>query len=334
MTKSPENDRKGGQLAMHTPPIVSPQAWEAARQQMLVKEKALMRARDALAAERRRMPWMAVEKAYEFEGPQGKVSLLDLFEGRRQLVVYRAFFEPGVFGWPEHACRGCSLGADQVAHLAHLNVRDTTLAYASRAPQADIARLKARMGWEMPWYTITDSFDADFGVDEWHGHNVFFRNGERVFRTYFINNRGDEAMGSTWSYLDATPLGRQEMWEDSPEGYPQWRLSRWPRACRSPGLCPPTGAARRTCRLSTSSVVAPAAKERGVSAWRQYRPGGRDSATDQALKTAHKRHDSEKAIAVLRTPRRILNRQRTAALPTELTTPPGGICFGTSTTIC
>ena len=120
-------------------------------------------------------------------------SLLDLFEGRRQLLVYRAFFEPGVFGWPEHACRGCSLGADQVAHLAHLNARDTTLAYASRAPQADIARLKARMGWKMPWYTITDSFDADFGVDEWHGHNVFFRDGERVFRTYHQQprRRGD-----------------------------------------------------------------------------------------------------------------------------------------------
>ena len=178
-SKTAENDRKGGQPVRRTPPIVSPEAWEAARQQMLVKEKALMRARDALAAERRRMPWMAVEKAYEFEGPKGKVSLLDLFEGRRQLIVYRAFFEPGVFGWPEHACRGCSLGADQVAHLAHLNARDTTLAYASRAPQADIARLKARMGWEMPWYTITDSFDADFGVDEWHGHNVFFRDGDR-----------------------------------------------------------------------------------------------------------------------------------------------------------
>ena len=93
--------------------------------------------------------------------------------------------------------------------------------------EADIARLKARMGWEMPWYTITDSFDADFGVDEWHGHNVFFRDGERVFRTYFINNRGDEAMGSTWSYLDATPLGRQETWEDSPEGYPQSPPYKW-----------------------------------------------------------------------------------------------------------
>ena len=212
-----------GHLAMKTPPIVSQQEWEAARQQLLVKEKAFTRSRDALAAERRRMPWLAVEKKYEFEGPKGKVSLLDLFEGRRQLIVYRAFFEPGVFGWPDHACRGCSLGADQVAHLAHLNARDTTLAYASRAPQADIARLKARMGWKMPWYTITDSFDKDFGVDQWHGHNVFFRDGERVFRTYFINNRGDEAMGTTWSYLDITPLGRQETWEDSPEGYPQTR---------------------------------------------------------------------------------------------------------------
>jgi Bacterial protein of unknown function (DUF899) len=92
---------------------------------------------------------------------------------------------------------------------------------------ADIARLKARMGWEMPWYTITDSFDKDFGVDEWHGHNVFFRDGDKVFRTYFINNRGDEAMGTIWSYLDITPLGRQETWEDSPEGYPQTAPYKW-----------------------------------------------------------------------------------------------------------
>src|SRR5947207_471268 len=117
-------DRKGGQPAMRTPQIVAPEAWEAARQQMLVKEK-------------------------------------------------------------------------------------------------------ARMGWEMPWYSMTDSFDADFGVDEWHGHNVFFRDGEQVFRTYFINGRGDEAMGTTWSYLDATPLGRQETWEDSPEGYPQSSPYKW-----------------------------------------------------------------------------------------------------------
>ena len=212
---------------MKTPPIVSAQEWEAAWQQLLVKEKELTRARDGLAAERRRMPWLAVEKDYAFDGPGGRVSLLDLFEGRRQLVIYRAFYEPGVHGWPEHACPGCSMMADQVAHLAHLHARDTSFAYVSRAPQPDIVRLKADMGWTMPWYTLTDRFDADFGVDEWHGTNAFFREGDRVFRTYFANNRGDEALGSTWSYLDLTVLGRQEEWEDSPEGYPQTPAYQW-----------------------------------------------------------------------------------------------------------
>jgi predicted dithiol-disulfide oxidoreductase (DUF899 family) len=209
------------------PPVVSAEEWEAARQRLLVKEKALTRARDALAAERRRMPWLVVEKEYAFEGPEGNVSLRDLFAGRRQLIVYRAFFEPGVGGWPDHACVGCSMLADQVAQLAHLNARDTTLVFISRAPQAHIARLKARMGWEMPWYSLTDGFDADFGVDEWHGTNAFIHDGERVFRTYFLDNRGDEQMGSTWNYLDITALGRQEAWEDSPEGYPQTPPYEW-----------------------------------------------------------------------------------------------------------
>jgi predicted dithiol-disulfide oxidoreductase (DUF899 family) len=212
---------------MSTPPIVSHDEWEAARQQLLVKEKALTRARDALAAERRRMPWLAVDTNYEFDGPQGKVSLLDLFAGRAQLIVYRAFFEPGVHGWPDHACPGCSMVADQVAHVAHLNARNTTLAFASRAPQQDIERVKARMGWHMPWYTITDNFDADFGVDEWHGTNAFIRDHDRVYRTYLVNSRGDEVMGGTWSYLDITALGRQETWEDSPEGYPQTAPYEW-----------------------------------------------------------------------------------------------------------
>ena len=123
---------------------------------------------------------------------------------------------------------GCSFVADQVAHPAHLNARDTTLAFVSRAPQAEIQGLKERMGWELiPWYTITDDFDKDFGVDEWHGTNAFIRDGDRIFRTYFIDARGDEAMGSTWSYLDITALGRQEEWEDSPEGYPQTPPYQW-----------------------------------------------------------------------------------------------------------
>ena len=213
---------------MSMPPVVSPQEWESAREELLVEEKEHTRAGDALAAKRRRMPWMAVEKEYRFEGPNGPASLLDLFEGRRQLVIYRAFYAPDVTttapgtSYPERACVGCSMVADQVAHPAHLNARDTTLAFASRAPQAEIQGLKERHGWELiPWYTVTDDFDADFGVDEWHGHNAFIREGDRIFRTYYIHSRGAEHLGTTWSYLDMTALGRQEEWEDSPEGYPQ-----------------------------------------------------------------------------------------------------------------
>lgn len=214
-------------MPMDIPPIVSAPEWAAAHQELLVKEKELTRARDALAAARRRMPWLAVDKAYEFIGPNGPVDLAGLFDGRRQLIVYRAFYAPEVHGWPDHACRGCSMVADNVGHLAHLHARDTTLVFASRAPQPDIERLKARMGWQMPWYTITDSWDADFGVDEWHGTNAFIRDGDRVFRSYFINNRGDEALGTTWSFLDMTALGRQELWEDSPPGYPQTAPYEW-----------------------------------------------------------------------------------------------------------
>ncbi|MFN8215622.1 MAG: DUF899 domain-containing protein [Solirubrobacterales bacterium] len=211
-----------------TTPLVSPEQWQAAREELLAKEKELTRARDALAAERRRMPRMAVEKEYRFEGPDGAATLRDLFAGRSQLIVYRFFFEPGASGWPERGCFGCSFVADQIAHPAHLNARDTTLVLASRAPQADIERYSSRMGWQLPWYTITDEFDRDFGVDEWHGTNVFFRDEEdRISRTYFVNSRGDEQMGSTWNYLDITPLGRQELWEDSPAGYPQTPPYQW-----------------------------------------------------------------------------------------------------------
>jgi predicted dithiol-disulfide oxidoreductase (DUF899 family) len=220
---------------MTTPRIVTPQEWQDEWQRLLVKEKEVTRARDALAAERRRMPWVAVDKEYTFEGPAGTMNLLGLFEGRRQLIVYRAFFDPGVHGQPEgtagvergRACVGCSMAADHVGNLAHLNARGTTFVYVSRASQPDIARLKERMDWKMPWYTMTDGFDTDFGVDEWHGTNAFIRDGRRVFRTYLINTRGDEALGSTWSYLDMTALGRQEDWEDSPLGYPQGPPYEW-----------------------------------------------------------------------------------------------------------
>ena len=212
---------------MNLPPVVPVEEWKAAREELLVKEKELTRARDALAAERRRMPRMAVEKEYRFEGPDGPLGLEDLFDGRRQLIVYRFFFEEGVNGFPEKGCPGCSFVADQVAHLSHLNARDTTLVFVSRAPQAEIARLKEKMGWEIPWFTLTDEFDADHDVAEWHGTNVFLRDGGDVFRTYLIDKRGDEQMGNTWNYLDITPFGRQEIWEDSPEGYPQTQAYVW-----------------------------------------------------------------------------------------------------------
>jgi predicted dithiol-disulfide oxidoreductase (DUF899 family) len=212
---------------MPTHPIVSRSDWDAAHAALLVEEKAMTRARDALAAKRRRMPWLAVEQDYVFDGPDGRVRLVDLFAGRTQLVLYRAFLEPGVHGWPDHACVGCSMVADQVADVSHLHRRDTSLVFASRAPQPDIERVKARMGWTIPWFTLLDDFDKDFGVDEWHGTNVFVRDGDRVFRTYFVNARGDEALGSTWSYLDITAYGRQEDWQDAPEGTPQTKPYQW-----------------------------------------------------------------------------------------------------------
>lgn len=220
---------------MNTPEIVSAQEWESALAAMLVKEKEVTRARDALAASRRRMPWTPVDKDYRFDGPDGPATLLDLFAGRRQLLVYRAFMDPGLGDWPDHGCVGCSLMADHVGNLAHLNARDTTFVYASRGPQSDIARMKARMGWDVPWYTMLPddqgAFDVDFGVDQWHGTNAFIRwpdeGRDRVYRTYFINNRGDEAFVNTWSLLDMTALGRQETWEDSPEGYPQTAPYEW-----------------------------------------------------------------------------------------------------------
>jgi predicted dithiol-disulfide oxidoreductase (DUF899 family) len=214
---------------MTLPQVVSQAKWQAAHEELLAKEKEATRARDALAAERRRLPMVELDKEYVFEGPSGQASLLDLFEGRRQLILYRAFYEPGVTttaegtSYPERACVGCSMVADQVAHPAHLNARDTTLAFVSRAPQSEIRGLKERMGWEhIPWYTITDDFDKDFDVDQWHATNAFYRDDEgRIYRTYMIDGRGDEAMGGTWAYLDITALGRQEQWEDSPKGYPQ-----------------------------------------------------------------------------------------------------------------
>ena len=213
------------------PPVVPAREWAAAHEALLAEEKALTGARDALAAKRRRMPMTPVRGEHRFVGPDGEVGLLDLFAGRRQLVVYRFFYQPDVDGWPEKGCGGCSFLADHVPHLAHVNARDTTFALVSPADQDRIAALKRAMGWDVPWYTLVgDGFSTEFGVSEMFGLNVFIHDDSgRVFRTYFVNGRGVEPFTPTWSILDITPLGRQEEWEDTPEGRPQSAAYWWGR---------------------------------------------------------------------------------------------------------
>jgi predicted dithiol-disulfide oxidoreductase (DUF899 family) len=217
---------------MTLPKTVSPTEWESAHEELLVKEKELTRAHDALAAERRRQPWMLIDKDYVFDGPDGEATLLDLFDGRRQLILYHFMFAPGVEGWPDAGCSGCSMFADQVGHLAHFRARDTSFVLVSRAPLENIRRYCERMGWDIPWYSSAGSdFNEDFGVTtprgETFGLSVFIREEDHVYRTYFTAGRGVEALGSVWSFLDLTPLGRQEDWEDSPPGYPQTPPYTW-----------------------------------------------------------------------------------------------------------
>lgn len=214
------------------PPIVPAAAWRIARKKLLAKEKKATRARDALAAERRRLPMVRIEKDYAFEGPDGKATLIGLFDRRRQLLLYHFMFAPGVHGWPAAGCPGCSMFVDQIGHLAHLHARDISFALVSRAPLANIQRYKQRMGWILPWFSSAGSdFNADFGVttdeSETFGLSVFLREGDEVFRTYQTDGRGCEALGSVWTLLDLTPLGRQEKWEDSPAGWPQTEPYVW-----------------------------------------------------------------------------------------------------------
>jgi predicted dithiol-disulfide oxidoreductase (DUF899 family) len=218
------------------PRAVSPTEWEAARDALLAEEKEATRARDALAAKRRRLPMVRIDKDYVFDVPDGNASLRDLFEGRRQLLLYHFMFGPN----QEAGCDGCSMFVDQIGHLAHLHARDTSFALVSRAPITKIERYRKRMGWTIPWYSSFESdFNFDFGVGpetpqtdvyqdgETFGLSVFLRDGDNVFRTYFTTTRGVEALGSVWTLLDLTPLGRQEIWEDSPEGYPQTKPYEW-----------------------------------------------------------------------------------------------------------
>ena len=221
---------------MNLPPVVSQTEWQAAQEALLAKEKEATRARDALAAERRKLPRARIDKDYVFDGPGGKATLPDLFEGRGQLLVYHFMFGPN----QDLGCNGCSMFVDQIGHLAHLHARDTSFALVSRAPITKIQAYRNRMGWTIPWYSSFESdFNVDFGVGpeapqpdvyqdgETFGLSVFLRDGDGLFRTYFTTSRGVEALGSVWTFLDLTPLGRQENWEDSPAGYPQNEPYEW-----------------------------------------------------------------------------------------------------------
>jgi predicted dithiol-disulfide oxidoreductase (DUF899 family) len=218
------------------PEVVSQAEWQAARERLLAKEKELTRALDALAAQRRRLPMVRIGKAYVFDGPHGRVGLADLFQGRRQLLLYHFMFGPN----QEVGCDGCSMFVDQVSHPAHLNARDTSFALVSRAPITKIEAYKRRMGWSIPWVSsFGTGFSHDFGRGpkepqpkeyqdgEQFGLSVFLRDGDSVYRTYFTSGRGVEQLGSVWSFLDLTPYGRQETWEDSPQGWPQTEPYQW-----------------------------------------------------------------------------------------------------------
>jgi predicted dithiol-disulfide oxidoreductase (DUF899 family) len=231
------------------PQVVSRGEWLAAREELLVREKEFTRQRDVLNTERRRLPMVKINKGYVFEGPDGKASLLDLFEGRRQLIVGHFMFSPE---WDE-GCPSCSAGADEVSDglLTHLHTRDTTFVYVSRAPLPKIEAYKARKGWTFPWYSSYGSdFNYDFHVTldeavapveynyrgkaeheqtgsdayadadepiERPGRSCFLRDGDSVYHTYSVYARGLETVGGSYYFLDETALGRQEEWEE-PKG--------------------------------------------------------------------------------------------------------------------
>lgn len=218
------------------PPVVSRDEWLAAHEKQLAREKAHTRAHDALNAERRRQPMYRIDKDYVFDGPDGKTTLLDLFDGRRQLVLYHFMFGPNA----EQGCDGCSMVVDNMCHPAHLHARDISLVLVSRAPLGKIEPFRKRMGWTLPWYSsFENDFSFDFGLGpktphpdqyqdgEMFGVSVFLRDDGNVYRTYFTQHRGVEYLGSSFSYLDIAPYGRQEDWEDSPAGWPKGPRYEW-----------------------------------------------------------------------------------------------------------
>ena len=232
---------------MTLPEVVTREQWLEARKALLAEEKAMTRAKDALNTKRRELPMVEITAHYVFEGPDGKASLLDLFEGRRQLVVQHFMFDPS---WDD-GCPSCTSAADEISQglLNHLHARDTSLAVVSRAPLAKLEDYKRRRGWTFPWYSSYGTeFNCDFNVTidpavrpvmfnyrslpeleavgmgwlgdgstEQPGYSTFLRDDDRVFHTYSTFARGGEQLGGSYAFLDMTALGRQEDWEE-PKG--------------------------------------------------------------------------------------------------------------------
>lgn len=216
------------------PPIVSRSEWERARAQLLIREKELTRLKDAVSAARRRLPMVEITESYVFDTQFGEASLLDLFDGRRQLIVQHFMFGSD---W-EAGCEGCSMMADHIGPLSHLHAKDTSFVLVSRAELAKLLAFRKRMGWNLPWVSSAPcAFNDDFAVtvdgQERHSVSVFFRDGERVFHTWQTFGRGEEPFMVVFDLLDLTPYGRQETWEDSPPGWPQHPPYEWMRLADS-----------------------------------------------------------------------------------------------------
>jgi predicted dithiol-disulfide oxidoreductase (DUF899 family) len=214
---------------MNRPQVVSEQEWQAARDALLVKEKEYTRALDALAAERRRLPMVQLDPGkYTFTAPDGSAaSLAGLFDGHRQLVIYHVMLEPG----QDWICGGCATFTDNLDNQSqpHLNARHTRLILMARAPQPEIEVPRKQFGWSVPWYSSHGtSFNDDMGLTAF-GLGVLLRDGDEVFRSYFTTARGVDRLRLDFNLLDLTPYGRQEQWEDSPEGWPQDPTMSWLR---------------------------------------------------------------------------------------------------------
>ncbi|MEU7532252.1 DUF899 family protein [Saccharothrix sp. NPDC042600] len=211
---------------MNRPDVVSRDQWQAALDDLLVREKELTRELDALAATRRRLPVVRVSADHRFTAPDGStVGLTDVFAGRRQLVVYHHMLEPG----QDWVCGGCTSFTDNIADQSHLNARDTTLVLMSRAPRAEIDAVRDRFGWTVPWYSADPAFYSEIGLTGGFRLSVFLRDGDEVFYTYYTTARGVDRLRLDFNLLDLTPYGRQETWEDSPEGWPQTPTMAWLR---------------------------------------------------------------------------------------------------------